>query len=62
MAVSKGKKCDLFGELMEGVAAMRGAREGKITLRTHQVERLSLPALTHETIRNTRERLKMPRR
>jgi len=36
-------KRDIFGELMEGVAAMKGHREGKITLRTHKVEASPLP-------------------
>jgi len=33
-----GKKCKLFEELIEGVAAMRQQREEKITLQSHQVE------------------------
>jgi putative transcriptional regulator len=28
-------KRDIFAELMEGVGAMKGHREGKVTLRTH---------------------------
>ena len=39
----KPKRRDLFGELMEGVSAMRAHREGRITLRSHQVRRLALP-------------------
>ena len=31
-------KRNIFDELMEGVAAMKGRREGKITLRTFKVE------------------------
>jgi hypothetical protein len=31
-------KRKVFGELMEGVAAMKGHREGKITLLTYKVE------------------------
>ena len=31
-------KRDLFGELMEGMAAMKSHREGKLTLRSFKVE------------------------
>ncbi len=61
MATRKLKKRDLFGELMEGVSAMRAHREGRITLRSHQVERLSLPRINQQIIRSTRERLRMSR-
>ena len=37
------KKRNIFGELMEGVAAMKRSRKGKITLRTHKVEAAPLP-------------------
>lgn len=61
MATSKVKKRDLFGELMEGVSAMQGHREGRITLRSHRLERLSLPRIDQRIIRSTRERLHMSR-
>ena len=61
MATNKAKKRDLFGELIEGVSAMRGHREGRITLRSHRIERLSLPRLDQGMIRSTRERLRMSR-
>ena len=32
-------KREIFGELMEGVAAMKSHREGKLTLRCFKVER-----------------------
>jgi putative transcriptional regulator len=48
---------DIFGELMEGVAVMKGHREGKITLRTHKVEVAPLPKVDSRLIRETRERL-----
>jgi putative transcriptional regulator len=38
-------KRSLFGELMAGVPAMREHREGRLTLRTHQVEPLVFPVL-----------------
>jgi putative transcriptional regulator len=61
MAAVKTKKRKLFDELMEGVSAMRGYREGRITLRSHRVERLSLPRIDEKIIRSTRERLRMSR-
>jgi putative transcriptional regulator len=61
MAAVKTKKRKLFDELMEGVSAMRGHREGRITLRSHRVERLSLPRIDEKIIRSTRERLRMSR-
>ena len=56
----KGKR-PLFKELMEGVDAMRRQREGKVTLRTHEVT--EQPPLTIEArvIRETRERLHVSR-
>jgi len=61
MTAVKAKKRKLFDELMEGVSAMRGHREGRITLRSHRVERLSLPRIDEKIIRSTRERLRMSR-
>ena len=59
--MAKSKKRDLFGEMMEGVRAMRGHREGRITLRSHHITTLSLPSIDEQTIRDTRERLHMSR-
>lgn len=53
MTAVKTKKRKLFDELMEGVSAMRGHREGRITLRSHRVERLSLPRIDEKIIRST---------
>lgn len=61
MATKKPKKRDLFAELTEGVSAMRAHREGRITLRSHRVERLLLPPIDQQIIRSTRERLHMSR-
>ena len=61
MATAKVKKRDLFGELLEGVAAMQAHREGRITVRSHYVERLVLPRIDQKIIRSTRERLRMSR-
>jgi putative transcriptional regulator len=61
VAATKRTKRDLFGELMEGVSAMRSHREGRVTLRSHQIERLTLPPIDEQIIRSTRERLHMSR-
>ncbi len=55
------KKRKLFGELMEGVDAMRQHREGKITLRSHVVEQLPPLEIDAELIRDTREQLQVSR-
>jgi putative transcriptional regulator len=39
------RKRDIFAELMEGVAAMKSNREGKITLRSYKVDLAPLPKL-----------------
>ena len=57
----KPTKRDIFGELMEGVSAMRAYREGRITLRSHRVTRLSLTPVDERLIRSTREQLQMSR-
>ncbi len=54
-------KRSLFHELMAGVDAMREHREGRLTLRTHRVEPISLPELAPEVVRETREALHMSR-
>jgi putative transcriptional regulator len=51
----------VFGELMEGVAAMRAQRKGKITLRTYKVEPAPLPKVDSKLIRDTRKRLRCSR-
>ena len=59
--MAKAKKRNVFGELTEGVRAMQAHREGRITLRSHHVPALSLPAVNDRLIRTTRERLHMSR-
>jgi len=44
-------KRNIFDELMEGVAAMKGRREGKITLRTFKVEPRPLPKVDSKLIK-----------
>lgn len=55
------KKRKLFDELMDGVESMQQQREGKITLRTHEVEDLPPLEIGAEMIRETREHLHVSR-
>ena len=50
-------KRNVFGELMEGVAAMKGHREGKLTLRSYKIDPAPLPKDDSKLIRDTRKRL-----
>ena len=50
-------KRKVFDEMMEGVRAMKSQREGKITLRTYNVEAAPLPKVDAKLIRDTRKRL-----
>jgi putative transcriptional regulator len=50
-------KRDIFGDLMEGVAAMKGRREGKLTLRSYKVELAPLPKVDSKLIKDTRKKL-----
>ncbi|HEY1677572.1 MAG TPA: hypothetical protein VGG04_07705 [Candidatus Sulfotelmatobacter sp.] len=54
-------KRNIFTELMEGVAAMKGHREGKITLRSYKVESQPLPKVDSKVIRDTRKKLRCSR-
>lgn len=54
-------KRKLFDELMEGVGAMGEQRQGKITLRTHEVEEMPPLEIDAERIRETREQLNLSR-
>jgi putative transcriptional regulator len=54
-------KRKIFDEMMRGVAAMKGQREGKITLRTYKVEPAPLPKVDSRLIRDTRKRLRCSR-
>ncbi len=55
--MAQREKRDIFDELMEGVAAMKGHREGKITLRSYKAEAAPLPEVDSKLIRDTRKRL-----
>ena len=50
-------KRKIFGELMEGIAAMKSHRAGKLTLRNYKVETAPLPKVDSKLIRDTRRRL-----
>ena len=54
-------KRDIFGELVEGVAAMKSHREGKLTLRSYKVEVAPLPKVDSKLIRDTRKSLRCSR-
>lgn len=51
----------IFDELMEGVAAMKAHREGKLTLRSYRVDVTPLPKVDSKFIRETRRRLRCSR-
>ena len=54
-------KRNVFHELLEGVAAMKSYREGKITLRTYKAEPKPLPKVDSKLIKDTREKLRCSR-
>ena len=55
------RKRKILDEVMEGIAAMKSHREGKITLRTYEVEAAPLPKVDSKLIRDTRKRLRCSR-
>jgi len=55
------KKRKLFDEMMEGVESMQDQREGKITLRTHEIEDLPPLQIDAKMILETREFLHVSR-
>jgi putative transcriptional regulator len=54
-------KRNIFGELMEGVAAMKNRRKGKLTLRSYKVEVAPLPKVDSKFLRDTRKKLRCSR-
>lgn len=54
-------KRGIFREQMEGVAAMKAQRDGKITLCSFKVESAPLPKVDSNLIRDTRKRLRCSR-
>lgn len=59
--LKRPRRRSLFRELMSGVSAMREHREGRLTLRTHRVDPITLPPLKPKVVRETREALRMSR-
>jgi putative transcriptional regulator len=57
----KSESRSLFRELMSGVEAMRERREGRLTLRTHEVAPIAVPPMNPQLVRETREALHMSR-
>ena len=51
------KKRSLFRELMSGVEAMRDHREGRLTLKTREVQPITVPPIDADIVRETREAL-----
>jgi putative transcriptional regulator len=54
-------KRKIFDEVMEGVAAMKAHREGKITLRSYRIEAKPLPKVDSKLIKQTRQELRCSR-
>ncbi len=54
-------KRNLFDELKEGFTAIQDAREEKITLRTHAVEKKAAPVIAPEELFSLRESLHLSR-
>jgi putative transcriptional regulator len=55
------RKKNISGDLMEGVAAMKGHREGILTLRSYKLEPAPLPKVDSKLIRDTRKKLRCSR-
>lgn len=55
------RKRDLFAELSEGMTALKEARQGKRTLRTHAVAWKPVPEVTPQELIRVRQNLKISR-
>lgn len=55
------KKRNLFEEIKQGIREIEDHKAGKITLRTHKLEKKPCPSITPELILDTREKLHMSR-
>jgi len=55
----KKTKRNIFGELVDGVEAMRKHREEKLTLKSHKIAPLHLPKVNGKLIRDVRENLQV---
>lgn len=54
-------KRNIFAELVEGFEALAAEREGKITLRTHSIERKAAPKVTAKELVRVRKKLNLSR-
>ena len=54
-------KRTLFAELSEGFDALKANREGKLTLRTHAVEKKAAPTVTAKQLVRIRQELRLSR-
>jgi putative transcriptional regulator len=54
-------KRGIFSELMEGVAAFKAHREGKLTLRTYKIKAAPLPKVDSKLLLDTRKKLRCSR-
>ena len=52
---------DIFAELQEGFDALEQVRAGKLTLRTHVVEKKAAPNITPQGLLQLRQRLNLSR-
>jgi len=55
------KKRNLFEELKQGIQEIKDYKAGKITLRTHKIEKKPRPTVSPAIILDTREQLHMSR-
>ncbi len=55
------KKRNLFEEIKQGILEIKDHKAGKITLRTHKLEKKPCPKITPDFILTTREKLHMSR-
>ena len=60
-AAGRTTKRSLFAELMTGVEAIGAHSEGRLTLKTRDVQPIALPPVDADIVRDTREALKMSR-
>src|SRR5579872_3382362 len=54
------KKRNLFEELKQGIQEIKDHKAGKMTLRTHKLEKKPRPTVSPAIILDTREKLHMP--
>jgi putative transcriptional regulator len=57
--MTTAKKRNLFEELKQGIRELKDHKAGKITLRTHKLEKKARPTITPKLIIETREKFHM---